>query len=190
MLGRWSADRLTVYRLELVEHTLDVGVNEYAIGPSAAIDTPRPQQIGAADILVAADQRTPLEVIHDAAEWAKVPSHDTPGCPQAVYFDRGGTLYFDRKPDQAYALELYVWQPFSRFATVDDPVAFPPEYEEAIVYQLAVRLAAIAGKEVHPDVRETARTALMDMQSLNAPTPTMSCDPSIVQAGQAYVRFR
>src|SRR5205085_2790999 len=78
-------------------------------------------------------------------------------------------LYFNYTPDAKYQVELYQWKAFARFAAGTDTITFPPEYEEAIVYNLARRLAAIAGKQFDPDVRDIAAQSLADIETLNAP---------------------
>jgi hypothetical protein len=177
-----------------VNGTLSAGVKSYTVGAGGAINTLRPQRIERANLLISSDDREPLEVL-DYEQWADVDHQDEQGVPSAVYLDRGATagrstLFVHKAPDKTYTIELYVWQPFARFASKDDNVELPPEYEEAIVYNLAVRLAAIAGttRLMDPEVREIARTSLADIQSLNAPCPTMACDAAIVQAGRLFVR--
>ena len=60
--------------------------------------------------------------------------------------------------------------------TLSDVVVIPSGYEDALVLNLAVRLAPHFQKEVHPDVRQQARESLMRLESLNAPQPIASLD--------------
>jgi hypothetical protein len=190
MLGRWSADRLTAYQIVEKTVALQAAKAAYTVGPGGDFDFARPQRIERANILTAADSRLQLEVL-TVDEWADYQSLSAAGQPSACYLDGAAplsTLRFRDVPDGVYTVELYLWLPFDRFASYDVDVELPPEYEEAIVYQLALRLAMLDGKPINPDVRETARTALAELEALHAPVTTMSCDPAIVTAGQVYTR--
>jgi hypothetical protein len=189
MLGRWSIDRLNVYQIVFLNSfALVAGTKAYTIGSGGTFDTPRPTRIERANILVGTDDRVALDPV-DVDVWSGYSMQDDRGQPESLYLDRANaaglsTIYFHKTPDQAYPLELYVWQPFARLAAVTTTVVFPPEFEEAIVYQLALRLAALDGKECTPFVRETAERALGEIQAFNAPAAVMSCDPAIVQGGR------
>jgi hypothetical protein len=50
-------------------------------------------------------------------------------------------------------------------------VVLPLQYEDALVLNLACRLAPQFQLQVHPDVRQQARESLMRLESINAPQP-------------------
>jgi hypothetical protein len=64
-----------------------------------------------------------------------------------------------------------VWHLVPQFVTVQDVVVLPPGYPDAIVLNLALRLAPQFQRPVDPDVREQARVSLMRLMSINAPKP-------------------
>lgn len=183
MLGRWSANRLTAFQVVMETFSLVAGTKGYTIGPSGTWNTAtRPQRIERANLLVSTDNRQPIEVI-DVDHWADICAQSPTGQPDVLYNDRAApasTLLFNYTPDQAYSVELYQWKAFARFAAGTDTVTFPPEYEEAIVYNLALRLASLAGTQVSQDTRDTAHSALADLESLNAPSPVMRCDDAVL----------
>jgi hypothetical protein len=184
MLGRWSADRLKAFSIVLEPFTLIAGTKSYTIGPAGTFNTSRPQRIERANLLTSSDTRQALEVVN-VDDWADVVSQDTQGPPSILYNDRASplsTLRFNYTPAQNYPIELYSWKPFDRFVDGAAVITFPPEYEEAIVYNLAMRLAALDGKlgQVDQEVREIARTSLRDIESLNAPAPVMACDEAVL----------
>jgi hypothetical protein len=180
MLGRWSANRLTAFQIVEETFTLVAGTKSYTIGPTGTFDTTRPQRIERANLITSTDARQHIEVV-DVDRWAKVYTQNTQGQPDILYNDRGSplsTLYFNYSPDANYQVELYQWKAFARFAAGGtDTITFPPEYEEAIVYNLARRLAAIAGKQLDPEVRDiAASSSLAEIEALNAPAPLMETD--------------
>jgi hypothetical protein len=68
-------------------------------------------------------------------------------------------------------LELFFWQLVPYFLTPDDQVLLPPGYEDALVLNLAVRLAPHFQRRIDPTLRQDARESLMRLESINAPQP-------------------
>ena len=93
----------------------------------------------------------------------------------AIYYDHGypiGKIYVYG----GYAgsqLELYVWHTLPAVANPTDVVALRSGYDDAIVLNLAVRLAPQFQREVSPDLRLQARESMMRVLSLNAPKPIL-----------------
>lgn len=180
LVGSLSCDRLFIY--SQVNYVFPLtGATSYTIGASADtgitadFDAPRPQGIEAANI-VSPDGalRYPLGIATDL-QWAKVGFPNLPGTiPQLLYNDRAyplSTIYLWGQPASGYYLELFCWQLVPQFVTQFDAVLLPPGYEDALVLNLAVRLAPHFQRTVPPDVREEARKALMRLESINAPQP-------------------
>ena len=66
-------------------------------------------------------------------------------------------------------LELFVWALVPQFTGLADVVLLPPGYEDALVLNLACRLAPHFQRVVDQDVRQQARESLMRLESINAP---------------------
>jgi hypothetical protein len=182
LVGSLSCDRLFIYTRTNALFPL-TGASSYTIGASADpnivpdFDGPRPQFIESANI-VSGDAtfviRYPMAILTDL-QWAKIGLLPLPGSiPQSLYNDRGyplSTLYLWGAPMPGYWLELFSWQLVPQFVSPDDQVLLPPGYEDAVVLNLAVRMAPHFQRQVPPDVREDARKALMRIESINAPQP-------------------
>ncbi len=193
MIGSWNVDRLKIYSLNISAYNLTAGKKSYQIGPGATdFNTMRPVTIESANIIVNTTTpvvRFPCELLSDA-QWAAIQVQDIPGTiPWALYSDGGNpiaTLYLYGQPLTTYQLELYTWQAIPTFAAITDSVVLPPGYEEAIVYNLAVRIAVSfpTQAQISPEAGQIARDALMAIESINAPTPIMKCDGAVLGVGR------
>ena len=63
---------------------------------------------------------------------------------------------------------------------LDDPINFPPGYEDAFVYNLAVRVAPEFGKTVQPTIVETANNAVLNLERLNSVPRFMTGDGGMI----------
>lgn len=192
MIGIWNIDRDKIFTVEVDAYTLTAGKKTYQIGPGGA-DFPaaaRPIEIETANIIVNTTTpvvREPMALLTQP-EWAAIQLQDVSGTiPGSLYNDRGNpfsTLYIYGQALAAYQLELYTWQPLQTFAATTDLVVLPPGYEEAIVWNLGIRLAAAfpTQSKIVPKADEFARESLLAIESKNAPAPTMKCDSAIIAA--------
>jgi hypothetical protein len=184
LIGSLNCDRLNIYSIADYEFPLETGKMAYTIGlspdPLFTADFPveRPQMIERANIVVTSTSPTvryPL-ALFTASQWALIQVREIPDTiPQVLYNDRAypiSTLYLWGQPMAGYVLELFPWILIPTFRTITDVVLLPPGYEDALVLNLAVRLAPHFQKgAVPPDVREDAWKALMRLESINAPKP-------------------
>jgi hypothetical protein len=183
LTGSLNCDRLNIYANQRIEFPLIAGQKTYTIGQdptgqtTADFNAPRPQGIEAANVIYpsgGSDIRYPLALL-SVLQWSKIQLQDVGGTiPQALYNDRAyplSTLYLYGQPGTAATLELFYWILIPVFQSVSDVVLLPPGYEDALVLNLAVRLAPHFQKVLDQNVREDARISLMRLESLNAPRP-------------------
>lgn len=187
LTGSLNCDRLNIYSIARAEYPLDPPKASYTIGlsPDAFItaDFPveRPLMIESANIVSGSDPSTiryPLSLATDL-QWSNIGNQALANSiPGILYNDRAypiSTLYFHGQPAAGQTLELFTWTLVPSFQTITDVVLLPPGYEDALVLNLAVRLAPHFQKDaVPPDVRRDAQLSLMRLQSINAPRPIAS----------------
>ena len=181
LVGSLNCDRLFIYSKTSGAFPL-TGSKTYTIGASADPNivpdfaAPRPQAIEDANIIMTNGPmlRYPLAIATDL-QWSKIRLQDIPNTiPEVLYNDRGyplSTLYLWGQPMSGCSLELFFWQLVPTFLTPDDQVLLPPGYEDALVLNLAIRLAPHFQRVIPPEVRADAREALMRIESINAPRP-------------------
>jgi len=184
LTGSLNCDRLNIYSITRQEFPLDPVKASYTIGLSpdesftADFPVERPLAIESANIVTGSGPTGisyPL-AIGTSLQWSNIGYRHLPdSIPGAIYNDRGypvSTLYFHGQPASGQTLELFTWGLVPAFETITDVVLLPPGYEDALVLNLAVRLAPHFQRDsVPPDVRRDAQLSLMRLQSINAPRP-------------------
>jgi hypothetical protein len=71
-------------------------------------------------------------------------------------------------PNQSTAVRLWLREPLVNFTNLNEVIQYPPGYERAFRFCLAVELAAEFGKDIPEIVLQTAITAKAELASLNA----------------------
>jgi hypothetical protein len=190
MLDSWDADHLNCFMTRLDTYSLVSQQQSYTIGidPSgiltANFHAPRPTKIVNANVifLTSPPIRKPLALL-DNEDWSRKRLQQVYTIPAELYNDLQeplSTLYFYPIPDSAYQIELYTWQQLTNYANLTDNIIVPPGYEDAIVTNLAVRLALEFGKRPTPELVTMASQAKALIQSKNSsPPPRLHTEPGI-----------
>jgi hypothetical protein len=196
LIGSLNCDRLFIYTQDryvapLTESkTYTIGLsNDPNVTPDLAL--PRPQKIESANVISPGDPaiRYALGVV-DSLAWPQIGVQDSPGgIPSVLYDDYAypmSTLYLYPQASSGYLLEMYCWHLVPTFFSADDFVYLPPGYEDALVLNLAVRLAPHFQRNVDPNVREDARISLMRVESINAPKPIADLSGGLGCGGRGF----
>jgi hypothetical protein len=92
-----------------------------------------------------------------------------------VWYDDGDfplrNIYFWPVPAQAWAVELWLWEPLDQSVDLDAELNLPPGYERYLRYKLAAEIAAEFGKEVPPLVMQNLQEAENNIKRINQQTP-------------------
>lgn len=188
LVGSLNCDRLNIYSIANYQFPLSgKKINTMGTDPTGAtladFPGPWPIAINAANVIYSTPQiRRPLAIVTDL-QWSKIRVQDLPNTiPYILYNDRAyplANIYLYPQPVPGYILELDIWQLVPTFVNLTDVVLLPPGYEDALTLNLAVRLVTHfpdnrdAPRQVDPNLYEQARLALMRLESLNAPRPTL-----------------
>lgn len=155
------------------------GSQSFTIGPSGAdLTAARPLRvIGAYATL--ADISYPVRLL-TAQEWDSIGYKvSSGGAPAGVYYEAtypSGTVYV-YQPTAGYTLKLRVLTVIDSFADHAEDLALPPGYEEALVLNLAVRLAPGYGAALRAETINDARNALRIIKRTNVQIPTLNAMP-------------
>ncbi len=142
MLNSWSAQGNLIFAVSRESFPLVVGTASYTIGTGGAFNTSRPNRIQDA-YLRDTDSDFPLE-IRNLKNFNDISDKTNDGRPTQVHYLNEfplGKILFNLDPDKIYTAFLDLWKPLSTFANINTEVSIPPEYEEALIYNLVVRLA-------------------------------------------------
>ena len=187
MIDEWNSERLSVFAITTHEFTLVANQQLYTMGKSGSPDfnVVRPARIERASIIQLANPSQPLELpieILNEQGWQRIPVKDISSTlPQVVYIDDAfplRNLSYWQTPSIEVKTKLYAWTALTAFTLAADNL-FPPGYEEAIVYNLAVRLAPEFGRTTPVEVAVVAAESKGVIKSLNTPKYEMSVDAAL-----------
>jgi hypothetical protein len=120
-------------------------------------------------------------------EWASISQKSTRSSfPTKLYVEGSyplATLSLWPVPSEVNNLILYTKKPLAQFASVNDVVSLPPGYEDAIVNNLAVRLAPEFGKPLDPLIMAFADKSLASIKRKNIKPVYMKSDTSGMASG-------
>ena len=161
MLRSWAVEKINVFVSVHETFTLVAGTSEYTWGVGGTINTLRPNEILFASI-ADADLRTYQIELIPQGKYRNISKKTLTGRPYYLYANYAFPyiqIYLYPVPTAAETLLLDSVKPFteaSSFDSVDDTLQMPTNYEEPIIYNLAVRLAPEFGKSVPKEVAAIA----------------------------------
>ena len=173
MLGSWANETFLIYGQ--TEETLNLTANKssYTIGNDAAYDfnTIRPQEILEGSFIRETSGNTdyPLK-IKSLKEYRDIADKSTESIPYQIAYNSTypyGTIYLFWSPSSAYELHLLSLKEITAFATLTTTVSLPPGYEDAIIYNLALRIGPDYGKTIRPDIVALAENGIKLLKRRN-----------------------
>jgi hypothetical protein len=127
----------------------------------------------------------PLAIIEAKEDWNKIAIPDLKSIPSAVFYDSSfpvGRIYFwPVAPANTYEMQLTVKGSLPVYTSVNDALELPPEYMDAVVNNLAVRIALVSpGAQVSPLLLAEARASLNTIKLANTQIPLLSMPAALV----------
>jgi hypothetical protein len=180
MVGQWQRKRWLTWSLTETA-VVSTGANSYTIGATGAFAVPRPDRIESAFVRYVASSPSvdvPLGIIESAEDYATIAIKTLPG------WAAGGGLFYESSfplgvlhfwpvtPATQFELHIFTKAALPVFAALTDAISLPPEYIEALKYNLVVRLAADWGMEPKPAHVKLAMAGLNTIRTANTQIPT------------------
>lgn len=166
MLRHWSNNNIRVYMISQNTLTLN-GAVSYTIGSGGDCDTSRPEAIKGGYVKDSNNFDWPLSLI-DEGKYRSLSLKSLAGPAQYLWYNPDfplGVLYF--WPLCSGTAYLDSLKPLSEPSLISSSVQFPPAYDEAIKWNLVLRLCPEFGKEPSPLVLGLAKSALQDIEAKN-----------------------
>ena len=170
IIESWNIQGLALYRRENAAYTLVPSQQTYTIGSGSDFDGARPITLNCAFVTRGGIdyQLEPLT----QAQWNEILQKSQESqLPEAVYYEPtfpDGTLRFWPVPLEALTVTLAINMQLGAVADINDDLAFPPGYERALVYALAVDLAPeYPAVTLSQRVIDAADEALADVKRAN-----------------------
>ena len=188
MLDSWNAEKLMMFTIPRQVFALTSGQQTYPVGSTAAapFNIPRPARITGAGVITLANPSQPLELpldLYTVDEWARIPVKNIPASLPSVFYDddafpnRNFNLY--PVPNvSTLQIALYFWQQLTAI-TLAAQYTLPPGYYEALIYNLAVKMAAEWPGEVTEQVQQMAAESKLRIKSINSKPVDLRCDPAL-----------
>lgn len=142
MVKAWSVRGLKAWKWEEAELQLVPGINQYFIGPAGDLVINRPLEVANPRRVVDLDNEVEIR-IESRSVFMNQPSKDSEGKAVYIYYDpqmTQGELWVWPTPDDIDTLKFSYKSYIDDFDNLSDTSGFPVEWEEAIVYGLALRL--------------------------------------------------
>lgn len=191
MLAAWSRNRMFVYRTATASCTAN-GMQAYTVGSGGDLDLARPAKIVSAFVRLQAGSANPVDYplrpLTAREDYAAIVLKSMNSFPQVVYYDPEfpfGMLYVWPVPSSLYEIHISALQTLSAFSNLSDEADFPEEYEEAITYNLAVRLRPNYQLNPDPELTRLAKASRSVLAQANLEVPTLSM-PAGVRGGGSY----
>lgn len=189
MLASWSNEGMLVYSItQETSITLVAGDSAYTLGTGGDL-TNRPQSIESA---VVRDSNIDYPVrILSLEEFVDIRNKSLQSTIPLCLYDDGGypqrTITLYPTPSAAKLLILFTKRALTSLATIDTSLAFPPGYEDACVYNLAVRLAPEYGKGVSESIMMLADETKGNLKRLNNATHYLRADDALVGSTGRFI---
>ena len=195
LIDTWQTERLTIYNLYREVFSLVASQASYTIGPTGADFTcaVRPTFIQHAGIIFTSsgtDTEIPIKIITDDEYAALRIKAITSTLPTKLYYNPTfplGTIYLWPVPsDSSVDLALYIPVPLTAGLSLNSNLVLAPSYEEAVRYNLAIRLAPIFGRPVDATVGMLSTESKATLKRSNQRADEMRVDEAIVSQGAAF----
>ena len=178
MLNDWSSTRNNIYQTVRESVTLTYNDNEYTIGSGGDFDTAWPIRIIAAYIL-RSNVSYPVVVNMSDEQYAAITDKTTKLRPTHLLYEPSyplGRIILTPVPNQADTLYLYSHKPIDQFASLAATSTLPPPYETAVVYNLAIDIAAEFERDPRPVVYARADETKKALQRANRTVTVLNTD--------------
>jgi hypothetical protein len=189
MIDSWSNEDLLIYYTVRDQLTLVSGTASYTIGSSGTFNVARPQAILQA--LLRVETSSPASeypiAIRNVTEWASIIQKEVSSeIVTDLYLDTAyplATINLYPKPSAAHKLVLFSLKPLTRITTLDTDISFPPGYEDALVYNGAIRLAPEYGRVVPEEIAVIAMESKASLKRKNHTSSLLRVDDALVSNG-------
>ncbi len=180
MLAQWQRKRWLVYAL-VDTAFVSTGAESYTVGLGENFNVARPDKIESVFVRYTPNGSSPvdypLEIIEAREDYNRIPIKTLGTFPQIAFYDAQypiGNLFLWPLPEATlFEIHITTKTVLSQFTNTTTSMALPPEYQEAIIYNLAGRLRPMYGLPPYPSIAGIANAALATIRVANAQVPML-----------------
>jgi hypothetical protein len=194
MLAQWAVKRWLVYHLVNVTKT-STGATSYTVGPGGDFSiATRTSGIEAAFVSqnIGTPQQidTPLTILDSREDYNRIAMKGLVSFPYVIFYDNAwptGVVYPWPSPNaNQYSLTLTLKAVLGTFTSLSQDINLPGEYQEALIYNLAVRWRAAMQMEADPAIVGLAKAALGTIRSVNTQIPLLQMPTGMGGSPRGY----
>ena len=185
LIDRWNLVDLLVYATNPHTFAFVQGQQKYTLGSGGDFDIPRPSKIDRISVLIPGsnNQNVELGIDQDFSleSWQNIVVKNTPSQFPLCCYNNTGFPYMELNfwpiPSGPSSVVLYTWDLLPFINNLTDNVELPTGYTDAVIYNLAVRLAQLFDRVPSQSLVAEAKQALHDINDINSDTPVLHVDP-------------
>jgi hypothetical protein len=184
MLSSWSAEKILTHVNVRESFTLTSGTAEYTWGSGGDISTARPIALQDVFLRDSSGNDYPVEIITEDAyndRSLKTTSGRVDRIYYATEYTLGKIFTYPTSNSSTDALHFSTWKALSEISAITDTVSLPNEYKEALVYNLAMRLAPLDGYTMGREDALVAERSLERIRSANSKDMISKFDSAITK---------
>lgn len=190
MLAQWQRKRYLIYAL-VNQNVVCTGNQTYTVGAGQQFPwTNRPDRVESAYLRILNTTGInpvdyPLKPIYAREEYDRIRLKNLVSISGAIFYDKQwpiGLLYPWPIPQASiYGLFVTFKEALGPFAQLSSPFNYPPEYGDAMMYNLAKRMRQGWGKGMRPDpeLNGLARDSLNTLRLANTDVPELGMPPAV-----------
>lgn len=182
ILENWSLERLSVWQTDSQQFALTTGQASYTIGPGGNFNTTRPIRVNPSYSRINGTD-FPIQT-WGFAEYSQVTVKTIGGIPERLAyineFPLGQIILYPAPAAPASTLFLNVDRLLDFPVTLSTVLSFPPGYEKALRFVLAVNLCPEYGINPPPVVASIAASSKADLKRANQVPVRAAYDPMLL----------
>lgn len=187
MISSWSNDSLLIYTRQIESFPIVGGQNEYTIGTGGDFNTTRPMQIVSAFLRIG-NIDYDIQVVN-GVQYDNIDQKDiSSSIPEVLFYDANVplakiTMY---PVPTTGTLHLRTEKELTQLTTLDSDIEFPPGWERALVYNLAVEIGSEYGQPIDQVTFNIAQESLNKIKTATARNRNMDIYPDTRQRYNIY----
>lgn len=193
MLASWTQSRWLVYHLVDTAFT-STGAASYTVGLGGNFNVNRPDRIQSAYARLTTTNPRPVDYqlgqIQTYEEWGSVRVKSLTSFPATIFYDPTlglGTIYFYPIPSaNNFELHIITKDVLTQLAALTTTINLPPEYLDALVYSLAMRIQILFQLEPNPSLGGLAKVAINILRNANTRVPELDMPSGIGGMGGGW----
>lgn len=192
MMAQWQRRRYMVYNLVTVGLQA-TGALTYSVGTGGDFNITRPVKLESAFFRM--NKNTPLpvdyplEVLRAQEDYNRISIKNLNAFPQYAYYNTGfpmGELYIWPVPNNQYEIFISVMVQLEAFQTINDQIVLPPEYLDALHWNLARRICVMYGLPITPELTGYSEASMRAIEEVNSQIPLLHMPVALRGKSGAY----